>query len=136
MKLTIFGATGKTGVHLLEQALASGHTVTALARTPSKITIQHERLKVLQGDATNAAHVAQAIAGSQAVVTGLAQDSQIIANIIAGMKQHGVRRVIVAAGAGVPDPADQPTSFNHFMSFLIKTLSRKVYDEAGLSLKF
>jgi putative NADH-flavin reductase len=132
MNLTIFGATGKTGFHLVEQALAAGHSITALARTPAKMTIHHERLQVIQGDAVNAAQVAQAIGGSEAVVSGLAQDSQFITNLLSGMKAHGVRRILVAAGAGVPDPADQPTALNHFISFVIKTLSRKVYEEALL----
>ena len=37
MKLAIFGATGKTGTFLVEQALAAGHEVAVLARDPSKV---------------------------------------------------------------------------------------------------
>ena len=35
---------------MIPQALAAGHTVTAVARNPAAITIQHERLTVVQGD--------------------------------------------------------------------------------------
>ena len=38
MKLTIFAATGGVGRQLLEQAVAAGHDVTAVARNPSKLT--------------------------------------------------------------------------------------------------
>lgn len=130
MKLAIFGATGRTGVHLVEQALAAGHTVQALARDPSKMPGQGEKLRVIRGDALDAAAVAQTIAGTEAVLSALAQDPRFIINILNGMKQHGVRRLIVAAGAGVPDPNDRPTFLNHAISFLIKTFSRRVYDDA------
>ena len=33
MKLVVFGASGKTGSLLIEQALASGHEVNAYVRT-------------------------------------------------------------------------------------------------------
>jgi uncharacterized protein YbjT (DUF2867 family) len=35
MKLTIFAATGGVGRQLLEQAVADGHDVTAVARNPA-----------------------------------------------------------------------------------------------------
>jgi uncharacterized protein YbjT (DUF2867 family) len=37
MRLTIFGASGQTGRHLLTQALAAGHTVTAVVRDPTRL---------------------------------------------------------------------------------------------------
>ena len=46
MKLVLLGATGETGKEVLQQALKQGHTVTAVVRTPEKITIQDEKLKV------------------------------------------------------------------------------------------
>ncbi|PIK52082.1 putative flavin reductase (NADPH)-like [Apostichopus japonicus] len=55
MKLAILGATGRTGVHLVEQALEEGHEVVAIVRTPSKVTTEHENLKVVSGDITSTA---------------------------------------------------------------------------------
>lgn len=49
MKLTILGASGRTGTHLTEQALAAGHDVVALMRNPAKLTLRHERLRVAHG---------------------------------------------------------------------------------------
>lgn len=46
MKITVLGATGQTGQHLVSQALQQGHTVTAVVRNPEKITAHHENLKV------------------------------------------------------------------------------------------
>ncbi|XP_029685270.1 flavin reductase (NADPH)-like [Takifugu rubripes] len=50
MKITVLGATGQTGQHLVNEALQQGHTVTAVARDPGKITVHHDNLKVVQAD--------------------------------------------------------------------------------------
>ncbi|HKJ37174.1 MAG TPA: NAD(P)H-binding protein, partial [Anaerolineales bacterium] len=130
MKLAIFGGTGKTGVHVVRKALDAGHDVTALVRDPGKMSVQHERLKVIQGDAMDADAVEKIIAGSDVVLSVLGQSPVIINNILAGMKKNNVKRLAVAAGAGVPDPKDEPQLINHIISFIIKTLSRKVYYDA------
>ena len=46
MRLLILGATGQTGLQLVQQALDANHEVTALVRDPSKIDIQNDNLKV------------------------------------------------------------------------------------------
>lgn len=71
MKLAIFGATGKTGRVLVEQALAAGHEVTAFVRDLSKLTLGHERLSLVQGDVFDAARVEEAVAGKDAVISVL-----------------------------------------------------------------
>src|SRR5438105_5311787 len=54
MRLFIIGATGGIGAELLDQALARGHRVTALARSSNKIGRVHERLKILGGNPLDA----------------------------------------------------------------------------------
>jgi putative NADH-flavin reductase len=134
MKLAIFGATGKTGRYLLEQALARGHTVTVLARNPDKLTLRHDRLTAVQGDIRDAAKVAQAVAGADAVLSVLGPTnnrpelaiSQGMDNILAAMRQHGVRRLIQSVGAGVRDPQDTPTLVHAFFGGLVRLLSPNV----------
>ncbi|KAM9446921.1 flavin reductase (NADPH)-like isoform 1-T3 [Clarias gariepinus] len=50
MKIAVLGATGQTGQQLVTQALQQGHNVTAIVRNPSKLTINHENLKVVEGN--------------------------------------------------------------------------------------
>lgn len=40
LKLVVFGATGPSGQQLVEQALDQGHYVTAIVRSPEKITTE------------------------------------------------------------------------------------------------
>ena len=57
MKLVIFGATGTVGEKVVEQALEQGHQVTAFARTPAKLNVQHPNLLLFQGDVMNLSSV-------------------------------------------------------------------------------
>ncbi len=51
MKVIVFGATGPTGRRAVDEALAKGHEVTGFVRDPSKLVKNHDRLRVVQGDA-------------------------------------------------------------------------------------
>ena len=46
MKLAVIAATGRIGEGLTQEALDQGHHVTALVRTPEKLTIKHDNLTV------------------------------------------------------------------------------------------
>ena len=46
MKLAVLGATGGIGLCLVEQALNANREVTAIVKDSSKLTINHENLKV------------------------------------------------------------------------------------------
>jgi len=61
MNLIVFGATGRTGRHLVNQALEQGHVVTAFVRDPHKLNIQHERLDVIQDDVLDVNSIGKAI---------------------------------------------------------------------------
>src|SRR5438876_10489552 len=102
MKLAIFGATGRTGIPLVEQALAAGQEVVALARTSSKLPIQHPKLTVIQGDVLNQADVEKVVQSCNAVLSVLGhrkespRDMQTVAirHIIAAMEKYGVKRLV------------------------------------------
>lgn len=137
MNIAVFGGTGRTGTHVVQQALAAGHQVTALARSPGKLSIQHEALAVQQGDAADPAAVSAAIAGADAVISVLGPTkgqapgtiTRATGNILAAMRQHGVKRLVMSAGAGVGDPQDEPTLISRVMGFLLKLTAREVYED-------
>jgi len=112
MNIVIFGATGGTGRPLMEQALAAGHRVTVLVRTPgaiAAIAARHdERLRVVQGDVRRADEVAAVVAGQDAVLSALGPRgrgpttlcTEAMANILAAMERHGVRRLVALSAYG------------------------------------
>ena len=114
MNLLIFGATGGTGRHLVKQALAEGHTVTAFARNPAALEIRHSNLLAAQGDVTDYASVERALAGHEAVLSALGSPtlkrntvlSDGTRHIIKAMGQVGVRRLVFESSIGVGDSKD------------------------------
>jgi putative NADH-flavin reductase len=139
MKLTIFGATGRTGRQLLTQALEAGHEVTAFVRDPSKLDITHSRLHVKRGDISDAKAVEDAINGQDAVLSALGparggpKDVMGAAarNIVAAMKSAGVRRLVTLTGAGVVQPGDAPKLFNRFMSLMLNTFAKDILTDSA-----
>jgi uncharacterized protein YbjT (DUF2867 family) len=99
MNLLVLGATGRTGRLVVEQALAAGHTVTALVRSPEKLTIRDSNLRVVAGRATDPADVARALASADALLSTLGGGGSVIADSTGAMveaaHQTGVRRVVV-----------------------------------------
>jgi len=137
MKITIFGASGRTGQHLVRQALERGYTVNAFARSPEKLDAHGEDLAVVQGDVQDAAAVSRAVAGADAVISVLGPTenkptfvvTQGTQNILEAMQEHGVERLVISAGAGVADPKDEPKLFNRAINLLLKLVSRWVYED-------
>lgn len=136
VNLVIFGATGPTGQQLVQQALGQGHQVTAVARTPNKLILQHERLRVVQGDALDPASVDRAVQGAEVVLSALGVGRQLGAttvyseggrNILGAMQRHGIWRFIGIGSGGVEqgDP-----SFGFFYKYIIKPLLlKRAYDD-------
>jgi putative NADH-flavin reductase len=109
MKLAVFGATGKTGLEIVKQALDQGHIVTAFVRDAARLTIEDEHLTFVTGDVFDPVSVAQAIQGQDAVICSLGSNelgrttirSEGTANIIKAMKENHVKRLVVITAMGV-----------------------------------
>ncbi len=72
MHIAVLGATGRTGRQLVAQALARGHTATALVRTPAALdTPPSATLRVVTADVTVPETIEAALTDVDAVVSGL-----------------------------------------------------------------
>lgn len=90
MKITLFGATGALGQECLKQALAAGHEVTALVRSPDKLPAElASAIQVIEGDALDATKVAQAIQpDTDAVLFAIGVDKQSPPNLCTDVTRH------------------------------------------------
>lgn len=119
MKVVIFGATGTVGRLVVEDCLEKGHAVTAFARNPEKLGLEHENLSLVAGDAMDRTAVAHAISGQDAVIvalgSGMSRKSVIRSegtlNIIQGMHDTGVRRLICQSTLGAHESWDNLNFF-------------------------
>ena len=108
MNIVVFGATGQTGRLLAERAVRAGHDVTAFARDPARMTLVHDRLRVVGGDVLDAASVNRAVVGQNAVLSALGSSarnpepvlSDGVRHVLDAMERHGVRRIVAVSAAG------------------------------------
>jgi uncharacterized protein YbjT (DUF2867 family) len=114
MNLTVLGAAGVTGVQLVEQAIAAGHHVTALARSAENLTLTNPNLHVVQGDATDRAVVSQAMKGADAVISVLGARGPVIAEatraVVAAAEQAGPDRILMLSSFAVARDRLKPVS--------------------------
>lgn len=134
MNIALFGATGPTGQQVVQQALEQGHSISALARNPAKLSIQNARLKVVQGNILEPAAVEEVIDGSNAVLSCLGRrpfrDKGVVVqgthNIIVVMKKLGVRRLIIESAYSSGNSYALASSG---MKFVVGTVLRWAYKE-------
>ena len=113
MKVTVFGAGGRTGRGVVVEALARGHTVTAVVRRPPDPPLDPAAVAVT-GDARDPEAVAVALAGADAILSAMGPVgddpgtvySEAIASLVAAMESRGPRRLVITANARVFD--DRP----------------------------
>jgi putative NADH-flavin reductase len=133
MKLLIAGATGATGLELMEQALEAGHEVTAFARRPPAVKLKHANLKVHQGDILDYSAVEAAVQGQDAVLSALGVRqlgkntvlSDGTRNLIQAMEKLGVKRLVVESSLGVGDSQGQLGPVHQW--FVLPVLLRNIF---------
>jgi putative NADH-flavin reductase len=145
MKLTIFAATGGIGRQALEQAVAAGHDVTAVVRNPNKLSGEAVRIVTADLAAADPAALESAVAGADAVLSGLGPRSTSetgIASrgtraIVQAMQATGVRRIVVVSAApigtvpspGRPKPPRHDPGDGFFMRHLFSQVARTLFRE-------
>ncbi|MET9231687.1 NAD(P)H-binding protein [Lentzea sp. NPDC003310] len=103
MNLTILAASGRTGLALTRQALERGHTVTAIARDPSRIPLDHDRLSKVAGDVSGPLP----IDADSVVLSGLGTDTPgVLSAGAAAVVAAGPRRIIWLGAYGTGPSAE------------------------------
>ncbi|WP_378956867.1 NAD(P)-dependent oxidoreductase [Pelosinus sp. sgz500959] len=107
MKIALIGASGTVGQRILQEALTRGHQVVAIVRDPSRIPLEHERLRVVTGDLLDGESIRKAVVGHDAVISAYgpshgAEDAMkaVTNELINAVKQAGVQRLLIVGGAG------------------------------------
>jgi putative NADH-flavin reductase len=151
LNIGIFGGTQGVGKHCVSQALGQGHSVTVLARDEAKIADLKGKgkLRVVKGDVLNQDNVNEVVKGQDVVINALG--SRVLKgagidicsvgtkNIIASMKNLGVRRIITCTSLGVGDSYPTCSLFTKFFFWAIikraiadKDIQERYLFESGL----
>ncbi|MHA5050114.1 NAD(P)-dependent oxidoreductase [Streptomyces sp. SD15] len=135
MKLTVLGATGGIGQEIVRQSLDSGHQVTAVVRDPARLTVTGPGLEVFRADLTDPEALRPAVAGRDAVLSGLGARSRkeagvatrLTRTVLGAMEAEGARRLIVVSAAPVGPAAQGDAFVDRAARGLISVLLKDVY---------
>ena len=113
MKVSVFGSGGRSGRDVVDEALARGHAVTAVARRPPDPPLNAAAQTVVAGLGDSPA-VSSALGSADAVVSAMGpvgddlgtEYSDGIVALVESMEASTVRRIVLAANARVLD--DRP----------------------------
>ena len=137
--IALFGGSGRSGQHFLQQALEAGYQIRALARTPSKIEEESNRLEVIEGDVLNYDDVEKTVRGTDLVVSLFGHvkgspdrlQTEGTRNITEAMKNHGVDRIISLSGGGLPYPEkDEPRIPDKIIRFIMGIFAKTILEDA------
>lgn len=137
MKLLILGATGGTGAALLDQAVAAGHDITVIARTPSHLRDPLDgSVTIVEGDVLEPGSWQNAAVGHDTLLSCLGSTdrrhpttiySRGTLNALAAMGTHPTRRLICLSSAGLDVPEDLPLPQKLVTRLIIQRLYRHGY---------
>lgn len=137
MKVTLFGATGKTGPALIEEGLRRGLKITVFARKSS--SFESKNARVVKGDLTDVNALRDAIHGSVGVLSALGPTriphqkgmpiTQATASIITAMMQEQKTRLVAVSTGTAVDPGDGRDLKIWLPALLIKYAMPSVYDD-------
>ncbi|MBW0102308.1 NAD(P)-dependent oxidoreductase [Pseudonocardia sp. KRD291] len=117
MKVVVFGATGGTGSHVVEQAVAGGHEVTVVARDPARLAERSRAagVRVVTAGFDRSELLDAAVHGQDAVISALGTNGKgpvsvctdgLVA-ITGSMQRSGVRRLVVVSAHGARETHDR-----------------------------
>lgn len=110
MHIVVFGATGQVGKQIVKQALFNGHHVKAFGRNVfTEFSTEEKNLDLIKGGVFDEGEVLHAVKGCDAVLSALGGSfdgtdksrSLGIKNIVAQMKNSGVKRIVALGGMGI-----------------------------------
>ncbi|MFF5979287.1 NAD(P)-dependent oxidoreductase [Streptomyces olindensis] len=139
MKLLVLGATGPTGRHVVDLALRSGDSVTALVRDPAALGDLADKVTVVAGDATSHHDVLAGAAGHDAIISALGRGNSVRADglftrssaaVIGAAKGAGVSRLVWLSSFGVGYTFDESSAAQ---KTIYRTLLRSIYADKAIA---
>ncbi len=109
IKVSVFGASGRTGTIFIRDAVEHGYEITAFCRSASCASQFPDKVRVVIGNINDRSAVDEAIRGAAAVVCTLGQRppytevfcAQAAATILESMRATRVKRLLCVTGAMV-----------------------------------
>lgn len=140
LTIAVLGGTGMVGGFILQEALAQGYKVRALARSPHKLNHLQDRITIVQGDARDAQVIDELLRGSDVVLSALGPargdgDAALMISTVATghiidlSPRHNIQRYILVSGGGVDAPGDDRNFTGWLMQKMVAIALRDTLDD-------
>lgn len=139
--ILILGASGGIGRKCVELALAEGHQVTAVLRTPSKLDLKHPNLQLVKGDISDPDSFLPYLENKDAVISaigvsgGFGKDkpttlySEGNRNVLREMKKAGVSRAFFISASTLEVSPVVPFFIRLVIRFVVQKLLKHMYED-------
>jgi putative NADH-flavin reductase len=139
MKIALFGGTGPTGRHIIEEALRQGYELSVFTRDAGNLSAFDGKVEVVVGDLNNREAIRACIAGADAVISALGPNSlkardkrpimRGVGTIISVMEELKIRRLIQVSTAIYRDPKDAFDLPSQAFVMLFRLIVHNAYDD-------
>jgi putative NADH-flavin reductase len=135
----VLGANGGIGRQVVEEALALGHRVVAVLRTPSKLGLTHALLTIVKGDVLEPATFEEYLSPTTVVFStvgasgGMFGDKPTVVysegarNLLEAMQRRGARRAFFISASAIEISPVLPAFVRWVAKNVIQKLLRHMY---------
>jgi putative NADH-flavin reductase len=139
--ILILGASGGIGRQCVDIALAEGHKVTAVLRTPAKLNLTHSNLYIVKGDISDPKTFSEHLKNKDAVIStigvsgGFGKDkpttlySQGNFNILKEMKKNDVKRAFFISASAIEVSPVTPFFIRLIIKYVVQKLLKHMYED-------
>ena len=137
----VFGAAGGIGRACVTTALAGGHKVTAVLRTPAKLDLTHPNLQIVQGDVADPNSFSSYLKGKDVVISaigvnsGFGKDkpttlySEGNRTVIKEMATTGVTRAFFISASALEVSPVLPFFIRLLIKYVVQRLLKHMYED-------
>lgn len=138
MRVAVIGANGRTGGHVVAQAVRREYEVAAIARRPDLVTTDDPLVSRVRADALDPDAVHAALADCDAVISTLGVGtsraptvlySAGVANVLAAMRARAIERLVVVSAAPVGPPDEHPLLQRRLVLPILRRLFGATYED-------
>lgn len=140
MDITVLGAAGRTGAHIVEQAIRADHQVRVLVRDTVQYEAPAANVAVYRADVLEPASLHGLLDGSDVVINAIGPRngkeptevySQGAASVTTEMGRAGVRRLVTVSAV----PASLPAEKNLFERYLLHPILWRFFGPSYADLR-
>lgn len=126
-KIAIIGGTGKVGRRIAVKALENGYQVRMLVRTPKKLSLNDDRIEIVEGAVQNREDIQKLLKDCQIVINTFGQPlkekpiySSVTKTIIEIMAELQIERYIGVTGGSLTISNDKKSLINRLVAKLFE----------------